>query len=437
MADFYMNNITGLLDVDSIVQSLLQPKAQDIKKLQNEKASLQAQASSLSNLLGALNDLNDFLEGMEVDNLFTGKTVKVGDENILSAVANSDTPNVNITDLTVSQLAQEEIRTSSTGVTDLNSALSPATFTLRYWTSDTDYEDTVINFSGGTLEDLVDAINSAQDKVSASILFDGTSYKLMLSEKDVVNSTKETTDTTAVIEISAGSLPTELGTLETLQYAQNAQIQIGTNTFTSASNTFDNIVSGLNITVYNTGTTDLSVENDYSQVSSTLNDLLSKINSVIDLVNSQTSQGGIFQGNAVITQIKPQIFTLMSPLINLGIIDVDDNGKYSLNTDQLNNVIENNISDLQNAISEVKSNFTSSLENLIETIDTYKSVQDQQIDKINEEIKELQENLAKEEDRLRLEFSKIEALMYNNEQLRTKLENFVSPLSKTSTQGQV
>ncbi len=437
MADFYMSNITGLLDIDSIVQSLLQPKTQDIKKLQNEKASLQAQASSLSNLLGALNDLNDFVEGLDVNSLFTGKTVNVGDESILSAVAGSDTPNITITDLTVSQLAQEEIRTSSTGVTDLNSALSPATFTLRYWTSDTNYEDTVINFSGGTLEDLVSAINSAQDKVSASVLFDGTYYKLMLSEKDVANSTKETSDTSAVIEISSGSLPTELGTLETLQYAQNAQIQIGSNTFTSAGNTFNNIVSGLDITVYNTGTTDLSVENDYSQISSTLNDLLSKINSVIDLVNSQTDKGGVFQGNAVITQIKPQIFSLMSPLIDLGIIDVDDNGKYSLNTDQLNNVIENNISDLQNAISEVKSNFTSSLENLIDTINTYKSIQDQQIDRINEEIKELQENLAKEEDRLRLEFSKIEALMYNNEQLRTKLENFVSPLSNTSTQSQV
>jgi len=430
MADIYMSNITGLLDVDSIIQGLLQSKTKDIQNLQNERATLQAQATSLNNLLGALNDLNDSIESLNVANLFTGKRVSVGDETILSATATSDTPNINIRDITVSKLSQEEIRFSSTGVTDLNSSIDSATFTLRYWTSDSNYEETEINFSGGTLEDLVNTINSAQDRVEASILFDGTSYKLMLSERGVENSTKETTVDSFVIEISSGSLPTQLGSLETLQSAQNAEIQIGSNTFTSPSNTFENIVSGLTITVYQEGTTNLSVEDDYSQVTSSLNSLISKINSVIDLINSQTAKGGIFQGNAVITQIKPQIFSQMSPLINLGIINIDDNGKYSLNTDTLDTVIENNLNGLQSAINQVKTNFTSVLENLIDNIETYKSIQDQQIERINKEIEEIQQSLIKEEERLRLEFSKIEALMYNNEQLRARLENLVTSLSE-------
>ena len=430
MADIYMSNITGLLDVDSIIQGLLQSKTQDIQDLQNERAILQAQSSSLSNLLGALNDLNDFVETLNVSNLFTGKSVTVGDPDILSATAESDTPNIDIRDLTVSKLSQEEIRTSSTGVTDLNSTIDSATFTLRYWTSDTTYEETEINFSGGTLQDLVDAINSSQDKVEASILFDGTYYKLMLSEKGVGNSTKETATDSFVIEISSGNLPTQLGSLETLQSAQNAEIQIGSNTFSSPSNTFEDIISGLTITVYQTGTTYISVEDDYSQVSSNLNDLLEKINSVIDLVNSQTAKGGVFQGNAIITQIKSQIFSQMSPLINLGVINIDDDGMYSLNTETLNNLIETDLETLQSAISEVKTNFSSTLEGLIDTINTYKSTQDQQIERINEEIEELQQALIKEEEKLRLEFSKIEALMYQNEQLRTKLESMVTPISE-------
>jgi len=434
MADIYMSNITGLLDVDSIIQGLLQSKTQDIQDLQNERAILQAQSSSLSNLLGALNDLNDFVETLNVSNLFTGKSVTVGDPDILSATAESDTPNIDIRDLTVSKLSQEEIRTSSTGVTDLNSTIDSATFTLRYWTSDTTYEETEINFSGGTLQDLVDAINSSQDKVEASILFDGTYYKLMLSEKDVGNSTKETATDSFVIEISSGNLPTQLGSLETLQSAQNAEIQIGSNTFSSPSNTFEDIISGLTITVYQTGTTYISVEDDYSQVSSSLNDLLEKINSVIDLVNSQTAKGGVFQGNAIITQIKPQIFSQMSPLINLGIINIDDDGMYSLNTETLNNLIETDLETLQSAISEVKTNFSSTLEGLIDTINTYKSTQDQQIERINEEIEEIQQTLIKEEEKLRLEFSKIEALMYQNEQLRTRLESMVTPISKILNQ---
>ena len=437
MADIYMNNVTGLLDIDSMIQGLLQSKTQDIQDLQNEVATLQAQASSLSNLLSALNDVNDFIENLNVSNLFTIKTVTVGDESILSATAESDTPNLTIRDINVSKLSQEEIRTSSTGVTNLDSAIDSATFTLRYWTSDTTYEETEINFSGGTLEDLVDVINSSQDKIEASILFDGTYYKLMLSEKSVSNSTKETATDSAVIEISSGSLPTQLGVLETLQSAQNAEIQIGSSgtTFTSASNTFENIVSGLTITVYQTGTTYLTVENDYSQISSNLSDFLEKINNVIDLINSTTSQGGLFQGNAVITQIKTQIFSQMEPLTNLGIINIDDNGKYSLDSETLNNLIENDLETLQSAITQIKTNFTSVLEDLTDTLNVYKSIQDQQIQRINEKIEELQESLIKEEERLRLEFSKIEALMYQNEQLRLRLNDFVISLSKMTEGG--
>lgn len=430
MADLYMSNITGLLDIDSIVQGLLQAKSKDIQTLQNKKATLQAQASSLSNLLGALSELNDFIEALNVNNLFKGKKVTVGDKNILSANATSDTPNINIRNLSVSQLSQEEIRISSTGVNDLNSVLDPSTFTLKYWTSEENYIETEINFSGGTLKDLVNAINSAQDKIEASILFDGTNYKLMLSEKNVANSTKETTIDNAVIEISSGNLPTQLGFLETLQNAQNAKIQIGENTFTSSSDTFENILSGLTITVYKEGTTYLSVEEDYSKVSSNLNNLIEKINSLIDLISSQTSKGGIFQGNAIITQIKPQIFSLMKPLINLGIINIDDSGKYSLNIDTLNNLTKNNLETLRSSLTQVKTNFTSTLGDLIRTVNTYKSIQDRQIESINQKIENLQKALKKEEDKLRLEFSKIEALMYNNEVLRARLEALAKPLSE-------
>ena len=70
------------------------------------------------------------------------------------------------------------------------------------------------------------------------------------------------------------------------------------------------------------------------------------------------------------------------------------------------------------------------MEDLTDTLNVYKSIQDQQIKRINEKIEELQENLIKEEERLRFEFSKIEALMYQNEQLRLRLEDFVTTLSE-------
>ncbi|WP_038055113.1 flagellar filament capping protein FliD [Thermodesulfobacterium hydrogeniphilum] len=432
MADLYLSNVTGLLDIDSMVQGILQPKLQDLQKLQNKKATLQAQASAISNFLGALKDAQSFIDDLNIDNLFNAKSVNVEDTSILSATASDDTPNVTLS-LNVTQLSQTEVLVSSQGVSDLNNSISASTFTLKYWTSDTDYETFDINFSGGTLQDLADTINSSQDKVEASIFYDGTYYKLMLSEKDVGASTKETTDTSTVIEI-VGSLPTELGSLSIMQYAKNAEIQIGDSAtpVTSPTNTFENIISGLSVTVYQTGTTSITVEDDHSGISSTLSDFLNKLNSIIDLVNSNTAKGGIFQGNIMFTQIKPRFLTLMQPLVNLGIINIDDEGKYSLNTDTLNSVIENNLEDFKTAISQVKENFSSDLENLISSFNTYKTAQDNQINYIDDEIEEMQLMISKEEERLRLEFAKIESLMYQNEQLRQKLQNFAVPISQTT-----
>jgi len=427
MADFYMSNVTGLLDIDSMVQGLLAPKAERIKKLQTEKAKLQAVSSSISNLVGALKDAQNSIENIDLDSLFNQKKVEVGDTSVLTATATQDTPDVTL-NLTVNKLAQTEVRVSSNGVTDLNDTLPATTFTLTYWTSDTDSLNYTINFGGGTLQDLVDAINSAQDKVTASIFYDGTYYKLMLSEKDPGASTKETTATSAVIEVDT-NFP--LGTLDTIQYAQNAELDIGgTTTVTSPTNTFNNVISGLTVTAKNTGSTSLTVSEDYSGVSKSIEDFLNKINGVIDLVNKDTAKGQLFQGNAMLTQLKSQFFSLMQPLIQLGVINLDENGKYSLNESTLNSLLEKNPDEVKSAIAQLQTNFKPALDQLVQSFEAYKQEQDTEIRNINDRIKEMQENLKKEEDRLRLEFAKIESLMYQNDQLKQRLQSFAVPLSQ-------
>jgi flagellar hook-associated protein 2 len=417
-----------MLDVDAIVQTLLEVKEKNIQMLNTEKAIYQAKAASLSNLLGSLNDAKSFFEDLDVDSLFTGKKVNISDSDILSATATDETPNITL-DINVVQLAQSEIRVSTDGVTDLEDSISSGTFTLKYWTSDTEYESYTIEFGGGTLEDLVDAINEAQDKVTASIYYDGTYYKLMLSEKDVGNSTKETSSDSAVIEIS-GSFP--LSDLETLQNAQNAEIQLGDSSsyVTSATNTFNNLVTGLNVTVNNTGEAQITVEDDYSDAKDKLNDLFDKVNAIVDLVNSMTGKGDIFQGNAAIVEINSKIFNSLSPLINLGLVNLSEEGVYSLNEETFNELTSDNLEELENAVSQVKENFEDMLEVLTESLQTYKESQDDQIERIDEEIEELQTSLKEEEERLRLEFSKIELLMYHNEQLKTRLKSLAIPLSE-------
>ncbi|MEZ0343461.1 MAG: flagellar filament capping protein FliD [Caldimicrobium sp.] len=437
MADFYMSNITGLLDVDALVQALTLYKQKQLKKIAQDKALLQAKATSLANLLSAIKDLQSFNDSIAVDEVFKGKKVTLSDTSALSATVTEEAPNFTMK-VKVTALSQAEIRTTTSGVSDLSQNLSSATFTLRFYTSDTSYQETEINFSGGTLDDLVNTINEAQNNVIASVYFDGSNYKLMLAEKDVGASTKETS-TGAVIEISAGALPSELGTADVLlQEAQNARLKIGSDTgseITSPTNTFENIITGLTLTAQNT-TTDfvsITISDSYDKASTTLSDLFNKINATLDLVNQLTDKGALFQGNSTITQIKTTLFTLTRPLQNLGLINLSEEGKYSLNTETFNNLVENGkIEDIKKALNDTKASLSSYLEGLTKTFQAYKNTQDKQIEALDKKAEELQLALVKEEEKIRLTFSKIEALMYQNEQLKARLENFVVSLSEAN-----
>jgi flagellar hook-associated protein 2 len=437
MADeLYLSNVTGLLDVDAFVKSLTQAKQKELQKISQDKALHQAKASSISNLLSGINDLKDFVSSLNIDTPFQGKSVSVSDSSVISAQASANTPNLTLK-VKVNQLSQSEMRLSTGGVTSLEDTLSSATFTLRYYTSDSAYEETTINFSGGKLNDLVNAINSSQNRVQASVFFDGNSYKLLLAEKDVGASTKESAGG-SVIEIASGSLPSPLGSLTTLQEAKNAQLELPSGSIlTSPTNTFKDVLPGLNITAQKTSTdyVSLTINDDLSGGKKAISDLLNKINGVLDLLKPMTEKGGLFQGNSALVQIKASLFRLTKPLQELGLINIGDDGKYALRSEAFDQLVsQGNVEDVKKALSSVKEGLSNYLEGLAKTFKAYKNAEDQAISRLDKRAEELTASLSKEEKKLRLIFSKIEALMNQNETLKTRLESFVKGLSETSKQ---
>jgi len=437
MADeLYLSNVTGLLDVDAFVKSLIQAKQKELQKIAQDKALHQAKASSISNFLSGINDLKDFVSSLNIDKPFQGKSVSVSDSSVISAQASANTPNLTLK-VKVNQLSQAEMRLSEGGVSSLEATLSSATFTLRYYTSDSAYEETTINFSGGKLNDLVNAINSSQNRVQASVFFDGSSYKLLLSEKDVGASTKESAGG-SVIEIASGSLPSPLGSLTTLQEAKNAQLELPSGSIlTSPTNTFKDVLPGLTITAQKTSTdyVSLTINDDLSGGKRAISDLLNKINEVLDLLKPMTEKGGLFQGNSALVQIKTSLFRLTKPLQELGLINIGDDGKYTLRGEAYDQLVsQGNIEDVKKALASVKEGLSNFLEGLTKTLTAYKNVEDQAISRLDKKTEELRASLSKEEKKLRLIFSKIEALMNQNEALKTRLESFVKGLSEMRKQ---
>jgi len=437
MADqLYLSNVTGLLDVEAFVKSLTLAKQKSLQKIAKDKALHQAKASSISNLISGIKDLKDFVSSLNVDKPFQGKSVSVSDSSVISAQASAIIPNLTL-NVKVKQLSQAEMRLSTGGVSSLEDTLSSATFTLRYYPSDSAYEETTINFSGGKLNQLVEVINSSQNRVQASVFFDGSSYKLLLSEKDVGASTKESAGG-PVIEIASGSLPSPLGSLTTIQEAKNAQLELPSgSTLISPTNTFKNVLPGLTITAQKTSTdyVSLTINDDLSGGKKAISDLLNKINGVLDLLKPMTEKGGLFQGNSALVQIKASLFRLTRPLQELGLINIGNDGKYSLRSEAYDQLVsQGKVEEVKKALASVKEGLSNYLEGLAKTLTAYKNVEDQAISRLDKRAEELRASLSKEEKKLRLIFSKIEALMNQNEALKIRLEFFVKGLSELRRQ---
>lgn len=439
MADLYVSGLTGALDTETIISNLLKIKQQPLTQLTQQKALTQAKVSSLSNLYSALNGMQSFFTNLNINSIFSTKKATSSNTSVLTATATSDTPNLTMS-LTVNKLAQTEMRASTNGMTSLTDTFtSSGTITLKYWKDNSNFVSYNVNYSAGqTLQDLVNSINSAQNDIKASIYYTGTDYRLLLTESDASNSTKETDTVTSSYVIEASGLPIELNSLETLQNAQNASLTIGSSTtpVTSSSNTFSNILTGLDITVKDIGSATVTISEDYSQIDSTLNSFVSNYNSIVSLINSMTGKGAQFQGDSTITTIKTGMVRMLNPLINAGLINYSDtDGTISINSDQLSSLKSSNPEKLNEILTTLKNSFTNQLNGWTGAINTYKKIGENQITNIDNKITNLQEYLVKYEEQLRKEYAQLESFINEMNQISSRLEDFMTSLSKMTSGG--
>ena len=433
--ELFLTGITGTgFDAGAIVQQIMQIKSIPLQRLQQEKTQLQAKLTSLGNLSGAIGDFLSLFENLNVDELFGGKRAEVSNTDILSASVTKDAPNVEFS-VTVNRLAQAEIRVSNGGVSDLSTTFSTSgTLTITYNTGTSTETFSVDYTAGQTLEDLVNAINSAQNRVKASIYYDGTSYRLMLSETGVENSTVETDTAGGVYAIEVSGLPSELGTgLDTLQPARNAEIVIGSGSpITSPSNTFDNVITGVTLTVKAVGSATVTIRDDYSGVSGFLDKFVSDYNALVDLVDSLTSgEEALFPGENLITGVKFGMAGRLDPLIEIGVLDYDgETGKISIDTSRLNDLLSTDPERVRDALRKLKDVFTSFLEVQRDTFRSFENTYTERINRIDERITQLAQRLAQEELILRREYSRLEAFIAQAQELRERLRQFIVNLSE-------
>lgn len=334
--DLSLSGLVSGMDTESIIQQLMAVESRPVQILQQKKTSLQDKANAwrdintrLSNLQSRAADLADKLK-------FYAKKAVSGDTNVFDATASS-TAAASSYSITVERLAQAHIVASAAppgGPSDPAAALSQ--------TGNPQINGKTIQIGPtDSLNSLRDKINATPDiGVTASVVqVDPTHYQLVITSKTVGATPISFTDDGSVltnIGILSGGVP------NTVQAAQDALIKVNNLTVQRSSNTLTDVIPGVTLTLKkpSAGTVSLTVDQDYDAVIKAVHEFADQYNSVVDLINQQTSwdaqtkKGGTLFGDPTASQIKSQLRSMVTDVVpgtqvyrNLAAIGVTT-GKY-------------------------------------------------------------------------------------------------------------
>lgn len=256
MATISSPGIGSGLDIKSIVSQLVELEKAPLTNLKLQAATVQTRISAYGEIKSLASTLSDTASRLASLTTFTAVSATSSKPDLISVSANGGTA-ANSFSVTVNELAKAQSYASAS--ISGTGTLGSGKLTIqqgRYdsvpsFTADGSPVEIVVSASD-TLADIASKINSTNAGVTATILNDGTGQRLLLTSKatgqaagfelTVTDTDGNNTDASGLSQLVNGGTVT--------QYGQDAAITVnGSIAVTSNSNTFTNVVSGLNLTL--------------------------------------------------------------------------------------------------------------------------------------------------------------------------------------------
>ncbi len=428
--EFYLSNLVGDFDYQTYLDKLREVKMIPVQQIRQQEQVVFQKLNTLSQIHAKLKSFLDIASGLTSDSTY--EVMRASSSNIdVATVSVTGNPVETTYSISVSQLAERsvyEVKASSGTISDPDAVISGGgTLTINYKVLG-EAKKLDIDYSGKSLRDIADEINSSGD-LKASIINTGTSsspnYELLVSsvETGVENEITSITD--------SGTYFTSSEKIA----AQDASLTIDGVTATSSTNTFDSLVDGLTITVKSIGDTEIRITKDYSSVKSKVDSLLKTYNELHDLISSATSKGQPLQGEYSVHTIERSIFnSITNTLGKLGIIDVEGDaettkGHLTLNGTAFDSLAASDFDHLRETLKSLGDN----LEDYVNSYDvSFSSTENRYRDVISsmeERAKFIEDLINKELESMRLQFARLETYLSEMKSLQLRIENFVKSLS--------
>ncbi|MBI5575339.1 MAG: flagellar filament capping protein FliD [Deltaproteobacteria bacterium] len=428
MATFSVGGLSSGIDYNSMIEQIMKLERQPITRLESKKADYNKKISVYGELSSKLAALKTAANALRTASSFYAKNASSSDDAVFTSTAASSAAVGNYS-ISVTTLAQAH-RIASSPVAAETTVVSSATGNFSF-TVGGGAATTVVVSTETTLENLRDAINAEDGDAEASIIYDGSGYRLVLTSKESGASNGiVVTENVSTLGLPSG--PVSGGT--TLQAAQDAAFSIDTFSMTRSSNTVEDAIAGVTISLKKGGTATLSVTNDTDVIREKIDALVAAYNDVVSLVSTNayydtnTRKGGSLTGEStardIVTGLQRIVGTRVSGLpeglrvlAQIG-IETGTDGKLTVDSTVLNDKLTTElagVSDLFNADGGLAAEIYDYADEVTDTITgsiTYRTKGlGTLVTGISDDILEIEARLTKEEEELRARFARLEALL--------------------------
>ncbi|MDP3086597.1 MAG: flagellar filament capping protein FliD [Methylotenera sp.] len=385
------SGIGSVLDVNTIVSNLMSVERAPLTKVATQKTAYQSQISAYGTLKSALSTFQSSVSALSSLSKFNAQSVTSSNTSVLTATS-TGSATVGSYDINVSQLAKSQklsvggfsnvsdvVGTGSLTISfgtftpEVASPFTPSSFTPNSAKSDLNI---TIDSSNNTLAGVRDAINAANGSVSATIVNDGTTNRLVITSKDTgeVNSLKiavtdddgNSVDASGLSKLAYDPQATASNgkNLTSLQDAKNAILEIDGIDIVKSSNSISDAIDGvtLNLVGVTSGSAlSLSVATNQDAIKTSVTAFVDAFNKLDTTLRNLTKfdetgqANGALLGDSTARSIINQIRSVMNTAVANGSslntlsqigVTFQRDGKLNLDNTKFTNAVSSNFNDI-------------------------------------------------------------------------------------------
>ena len=443
MGPITFSGLASGLDTASIVSQLVALERAPAQALESRKSDFTRHKTIVTDISTALKSVSEVANGLRTANDVRAFAATSSNEDRVG-VTSSGSALPGTYAIRVNKLAQAETTASNAFATADAGVVGVGSVTL---TVGTDTPVTINYDATHSLADIASMINDSDARASASVLYDGSQYRLMVSSNETgLSSAMTFSETGSVLGLAVPG--------NELVEAQDSEITLNTLTVTRPSNTLSDVLSGVTLELKETTQladpdTVVTVERDLEGQREIVQEFVDKFNETTDLVNKQLTYNGVQKGtdtlfgDSTLQSVQRRLSSMATATYTHGAsttslgemgISIDVTGKLSIDAAKFDSAVTADPQALESlfagsggadGLSQV---FIDMVDAYTRTGDGILSAKnagiDDRIDGIDDQIERIEENALALSERLERQFSALEQLVA---ELQTQ-QNFLNSI---------